>query len=44
MKIGKIEKYLYDELKKHGAIHMTLIDPDKSGDNAGIIAREAEKA
>lgn len=30
IKIGKVEKYIYKEIEKYGAIHMTLIDPDKT--------------
>jgi phosphoglycerol geranylgeranyltransferase len=38
---GRVERYLYDRLRK-GAVHFTLIDPDKSpGSRAASIARGA---
>ena len=41
---GKTEQYLLDEIKKKGAIHFTLVDPDKSsGYDCAKIAAEAEK-
>jgi len=30
LNIGKVEKYLLDKINKEGAIHITLIDPDKA--------------
>ena len=40
-----VEQYLLDKIKEDGAIHMTLLDPEKTGSNDGAaIAREAEKA
>ncbi len=44
LRIGKVEKYLYEKLKDNKAIHITLIDPEKSKIEAGKIAQEAEKA
>jgi len=42
--IGKTERYLLDSIKKNGAIHLTLIDPDKSsGYDCTRIAVEAER-
>jgi phosphoglycerol geranylgeranyltransferase len=39
--LGRVEQYLHDQLKK-GAVHVTLIDPDKSpGVRAADIARGA---
>ncbi|MCS7368303.1 MAG: geranylgeranylglyceryl/heptaprenylglyceryl phosphate synthase [archaeon GBS-70-058] len=29
IRIGKVEKYLIDKIEREGAIHITLIDPDK---------------
>ena len=40
-----VEKYLLDKIKMEGAIHMTLLDPEKTGSNdCAAIALEAEKA
>ena len=40
--MGKVEKYLLDKIKKDGAIHITLLDPDKSsGYDCGRIAKAA---
>ncbi len=46
MKIGKIEKYIYDRLAKDGALHFTLIDPEERGGVKSAIdmAKKAEKA
>jgi phosphoglycerol geranylgeranyltransferase len=42
---GRVEKYLLSKIRKDGAIHLTLIDPEKaSPETAAEIAREAEKA
>ena len=42
--IGKVEKYLLDQIKEKGTIHFTLVDPDKSsGYDCAKIAAEAEK-
>lgn len=42
--LGRIEKYIHTEIKKHGTIHMTLIDPDKMKDiNYLQIAEEASE-
>jgi len=41
--IGKVEKYLSDRLRRDGAIHMTLLDPEKlSPKLASKIALEVE--
>jgi len=41
--MGHVEKYLLDKIKHEGAIHLTLIDPDKeSPDSVAKVAREAE--
>ncbi|MEM2961092.1 MAG: geranylgeranylglyceryl/heptaprenylglyceryl phosphate synthase [Candidatus Bathyarchaeia archaeon] len=43
--LGKVEKYLRSEIKEKGAIHLTLLDPEKASLNtAAKIASEAEKA
>lgn len=43
--IGRVEKYLLNKIKKDGAIHLTLIDPEKmSLKSASRIAREAESS
>ena len=41
--IGRVERYLLDKIHEHGAIHITLIDPEKvSPQSASRIAQEAE--
>jgi phosphoglycerol geranylgeranyltransferase len=41
--IGKVEKHLLERIQKDGAIHITLIDPEKvTPQSASRIAREAE--
>ncbi len=41
---GRVEKYLLNRIKKDGAIHLTLIDPEKAPPKtAAEIACEAEK-
>lgn len=41
--IGKVEKHLLEKIQKDGAIHITLIDPEKvTPQSASRIAREAE--
>jgi len=43
--VGRVEKYILNRISKEGAIHMTLIDPDKtSPKEAAEIAKEAEIA
>jgi len=45
LRIGKVERYILERIDKEGAIHMTLIDPDKtSPEEAAEISREAEAA
>ncbi|MCD6530108.1 geranylgeranylglyceryl/heptaprenylglyceryl phosphate synthase [Candidatus Bathyarchaeota archaeon] len=40
---GKVEVYLLEELKRHGKIHITLIDPEKvEADTASKTAAETE--
>jgi len=40
--IGKVEKYLLEQIKEKGAIHLTLIDPEKvTSSLASRIARHA---
>jgi len=42
MKLGKIENYLLNEIQKNGAIHVTLIDPEKvTSSAASRIAKDA---
>lgn len=42
--MGKVERYLLQQIKANGGIHITLLDPDKqSPKRAGEIAREAER-
>ena len=42
MKLGKIENYLLNEIQKNGAIHITLIDPEKvTSSVASRIAKDA---
>jgi len=41
--IGKVESYLLKKIHEEGAIHITLIDPDKvTGEFASIISSESE--
>jgi len=41
--IGRVESYLLDKIKREGAIHITLIDPERvSSQYASDIAKEAE--
>ncbi len=42
--IGQVEKYLLDRIKQKGAIHLTLLDPEKAPpESAAKTAHEAEK-
>jgi len=41
--VGRVEKYLLDKIEEDGAVHMTLIDPEKvTPPSASRIVREAE--
>ena len=41
--IGRVERYLLDKIREDGAIHITLIDPEKvSAKSASHVAEEAE--
>jgi phosphoglycerol geranylgeranyltransferase len=41
--IGQVEKHLLDRIRKNGAIHITLIDPEKvTSASASRVAKEAE--
>ncbi len=41
---GQVEKYLLDKIRQDGAIHVTLLDPEKAPpETAAKTAREAEK-
>jgi phosphoglycerol geranylgeranyltransferase len=41
--VGRVEKYLLDKIKKEGAIHMTLVDPEKvTPEQASSIAENAK--
>jgi phosphoglycerol geranylgeranyltransferase len=41
--VGRVEKYLLDRIKEDGAVHITLIDPEKeTPQSASKIASEAE--
>jgi len=43
--VSRVEKYLLDRIKEDGAIHLTLIDPEKvTPRSASKIAREAESS
>jgi len=45
LKLGRVERYLLERIEGDGAIHMTLLDPEKvSPERAAEIAREAEEA
>lgn len=42
---GPVEKYLLDKIRQDGAIHVTLLDPEKAPPRtAAATAREAEKS
>jgi len=42
--IGRVEKYLLSKIRHDGAVHITLLDPEKAPlEAAAKIAREAEK-
>jgi len=42
--IGRVEKYLLNKIRRDGAIHVTLLDPEKATPKAAAkTAREAEK-
>ena len=42
--IGKVERYLLEQMENKGCIHITLVDPDRSsGNDCATIAYEAEK-
>jgi len=41
--VGRVEKYLIDRIRKEGAIHITLIDPEKeTPPSASRVAKKAE--
>ena len=41
--VGKVEQYLLDKINKEGAIHMTLIDPEKVTPSSAVqTAKQAE--
>ena len=41
--IGKTESYILEQIEKNGAVHVTLIDPEKTGpDEASLLAKECE--
>jgi phosphoglycerol geranylgeranyltransferase len=41
--VGSVEKYLLDRISKEGAIHMTLVDPEKvTVSSATSVAKDAE--
>jgi phosphoglycerol geranylgeranyltransferase len=43
--VGLVERYLLDKIRKEGAIHMTLIDPEKViPSSASRVVKEAEAA
>jgi phosphoglycerol geranylgeranyltransferase len=41
--LGKVEQYLYDEIKKHGTICLPLIDSENSTDIVVSIAKRVEE-
>ena len=44
MKAGKVERYLLERIESEGAIHITLIDPEKSSPEEAVgIASAAER-
>jgi phosphoglycerol geranylgeranyltransferase len=43
--IGRVEKYLLDKIRRNGAIHVTLLDPEKiSPEEAARTSRGAEES
>ena len=41
--VGRVEKYLLEKIEKEGAIHMTLVDPEKvTPSSASRISKDAE--
>ena len=43
--VGKVEEHLLERIQKDGAIHLTLIDPEKvTPQSASRIARELNPA
>ncbi len=41
--VGRVEKYLLDKIEEDGAVHITLVDPEKvTPSSASSIVREAE--
>jgi phosphoglycerol geranylgeranyltransferase len=41
--VGRVEKYLLEKIEKEGAIHMTLVDPEKvTPSSASRISKNAE--
>jgi phosphoglycerol geranylgeranyltransferase len=43
MAVGKVERYLRDEIKKHGTLCLPLIDSENSTDTAASIAKKVEE-
>jgi len=42
---GRVEQYLIENIKKQGAIHLTLLDPEKvTRSNAGSMARAIDRS
>jgi len=42
---GRVEQYLVDKIRQHGAIHLTLLDPEKmTRSSAGSIAKAIDKS
>jgi len=45
LELGKVESYLREKIRSEGAIHLTLIDPEKANPEEALeIARAAERA
>jgi len=41
--VGRVEKYLLDKIEQDGAVHITLVDPEKvAPSSVSLIVREAE--
>ena len=42
---GRVEQYLIDSIRKRGAIHLTLLDPEKvTRSSAGLLAKAIDKS
>ena len=43
--LGRVEQYLLDRIRQHGAVHLTLLDPEKvTTSSAGSVAKAIDKS